>query len=163
QRRHGRGPRTRDHPDVEGRDEPCVLGRPVLARPLRSQAGEAAQGRRRWLDDPGRVRELRCRACALSRLMTSYENTVVLNYGLVRQLGAGGFGTVYLAEHVELGRKAACKILKRELVGHADAVERFFREARAACAIGHRAIVEIENFGRLTDGEPFYLMEYVAG
>jgi|GEM_PF-543613 len=95
--------------------------------------------------------------------MTSYEGMVVLNYRLERQLGAGGFGTVYLAEHVELGRKAACKILRRELVGHGDAVERFFREARAACAIGHRAIVEIENFGRLPDGEPFYLMAYVAG
>jgi hypothetical protein len=95
--------------------------------------------------------------------MASYEDTIVLNYRLVRQLGAGGFGTVYLAEHVELGRKAACKILRRELVGHGEAVERFFREAKAACAIGHRAIVDIENFGRLPDGEPFYLMEYVPG
>ena len=42
-------------------------------------------------------------------------------------------------------------------------VERFFREAKAVCAIGHKAIIDIENFGRLPDGEPFYLMEFFPG
>jgi len=95
--------------------------------------------------------------------MAGYEGTVVLNYRLVRKLGEGGFGAVFLAEHTELGRKVACKILHREFADKADIVERFFREARSVCAIGHRAIVQIENFGRLPDGEPFYLMEYLSG
>jgi hypothetical protein len=93
----------------------------------------------------------------------SYEGTIVLNYRLTRTLGEGGFGVVYLAEHTELGRKAACKILHREFAGKPEVVDRFFREAKAVCAIGHRAIIDIENFGRLPNGEPFYLMEYFPG
>ena len=93
----------------------------------------------------------------------SYEGTVVLNYRLTRKLGEGGFGTVYLAEHTDLGRKAACKILHREFASKPDVVDRFFREAKAVCAIGHRAIIDIENFGALPSGEPFYLMEYFPG
>jgi hypothetical protein len=42
-------------------------------------------------------------------------------------------------------------------------VARFFREAQAACAVGHRAIVDITNFGRLDTGEPFIMMDFVAG
>jgi eukaryotic-like serine/threonine-protein kinase len=93
----------------------------------------------------------------------SYEGTIALNYRLERKLGEGGFGAVYLARHVELGRKVACKILHREWAGKPEVVDRFFREARSVCEIGHRAIIEIENFGRLPDGEPFYLMEFFAG
>jgi hypothetical protein len=93
----------------------------------------------------------------------SYAGTIVFSYRLVRQLGEGGFGTVYLAEHTELGRRSACKILHREYATKPEVVDRFFREAKAVCAIGHRAIIEIENFGRLPTGEPFYLMEYFPG
>jgi len=95
--------------------------------------------------------------------MGRYENTIVLNYRLTQKLGEGGFGTVFLAEHTELGRKAACKILHREYAEQTEVVERFFREAKAVCAIGHKAIIDIENFGRLPDGEPFYLMEFFPG
>lgn len=87
----------------------------------------------------------------------------VVNYRLTRKLGEGGFGEVYLAEHLELGRKAACKILFAEYARREDLVERFFREAKAVCAIGHRAIIDIQNFGRLPSGEPYYLMEYFPG
>jgi len=93
----------------------------------------------------------------------SYEGTVILNYRLTRKLGEGGFGTVYLAEHTELGRKNACKILHREFASKPEVVDRFFREAKSVCAIGHRAIIDIENFGRLPSGEPFYLMEFFPG
>jgi serine/threonine-protein kinase len=95
--------------------------------------------------------------------MGRYEDTIVLNYRLVRKLGEGGFGTVFLAEHTELGRRVAVKILHREFASQPEVVERFFREARAVCAIGHPSIIDIENFGRLADGEPFYLMEFFTG
>jgi len=75
----------------------------------------------------------------------------------------GAFGAVYLAEQLELGRQAACKILHPQFAREAALVDRFFREARAICEIGHRAIVTIENFGRLPSGEPFYLMELAPG
>jgi serine/threonine-protein kinase len=92
-----------------------------------------------------------------------YEGEIVLNYKLTKKLGEGGFGAVYLAEHVDLGRHAACKVLHPQYAREPSVVERFFREARAVCAIGHRAIVQIENFGALPAGEPFYLMEYFPG
>ncbi len=93
----------------------------------------------------------------------TYRGRVVLNYELTAKLGEGGFGTVYLAQHVEIGRKTACKILHPQFAQRPEIVERFFREAKAVCAIGHPAIVEVENFGRLDTGEPFYLMEYFPG
>ncbi len=93
----------------------------------------------------------------------SYVGAIALNYRLVRKLGEGGFGAVYLAEHVELGRRVACKILHPQFARDPSQVERFFREARAVCAIGHATIAAIENFGRLDAGEPFYLMEFFPG
>ncbi len=93
----------------------------------------------------------------------SYEGTVVLNYKLTKKLGEGGFGAVYLAEHTDLGRQVACKILHPQYSRDPSIVERFFREAKAVTAIGHKAIVAIENYGTLPAGEPFYLMEFFAG
>jgi len=88
---------------------------------------------------------------------------VLLNHRVTRKIGEGGFGEVYEAEHVELGRRSAVKVLRPEYAAAPIVVERFFREARAACAIDHPAVVEIENFGRLDTGEPFYLMELLDG
>ncbi len=53
------------------------------------------------------------------------------NYVISRQLGEGGMGAVYLAEHPRIGRKVAIKVLLRELSANAQAVTRFFNEARA--------------------------------
>jgi serine/threonine-protein kinase len=92
-----------------------------------------------------------------------FQGSVVLNYKLSRKLGEGGFGVVYLAEHVELGRKAAVKILHPEYSRRKDLVDRFFREAKAVCAIDHKSIIDIQNFGRLDSGEPYYIMEYFPG
>ncbi len=93
----------------------------------------------------------------------SYAGAIALNYRLIKKLGEGGFGAVYLAEHVDLKRKVACKILHPQFARDPGQVERFFREARAVCDIGHPTIAAIENFGRLDAGEPFYLMEYFPG
>ena len=92
-----------------------------------------------------------------------YTGEVVYNYRLLDEIGAGGFGVVYLAEHTELARQVACKILYPEYVRRTEVVERFFREAQAVCAIGHKAIIDIQNYGRLESGEPFFLMEYFDG
>ena len=61
-------------------------------------------------------------------------------------------GTVYLAEHVTLGRRAAVKVLNSEYSSNTEIVRRFFNEARAATAISDPGIVQIFDFGQHTDG-----------
>src|SRR6266403_12619 len=72
-------------------------------------------------------------------------------------------GTVYLAEHPFMGRKAAIKVLRRHYLEDKDMVSRFVNEARAANAIHHPNIVEIIDVGYLPDGIPYLMMEFLAG
>jgi Serine/threonine protein kinase len=64
------------------------------------------------------------------------------NYRIVRLLGEGGFGEVYLAENPLIERRAAVKVLHTALARDAELVRRFLNEARAASAIRHRNIIE---------------------
>ncbi len=84
-------------------------------------------------------------------------------YRVGKQLGAGGMGTVYLAEHLEIGRRVAIKVLNSAFAGQSDAVNRFQREARAAAQIGHPNIVEILDMGRTDEGVPYMVMELLDG
>jgi hypothetical protein len=83
-------------------------------------------------------------------------------YGLLRRLGRGGMGKVYLAEDPRLGRQVAVKV--PDLAGPRNAVarERFLREARAAAAVHHPHVCPIYDVGE-QDGTPFVVMEYVEG
>jgi serine/threonine-protein kinase len=83
-------------------------------------------------------------------------------YRVVRQLGEGGMGAVFLAEHRQIDRKVAIKILLPALSSIPDAVARFFAEARAASLIKHPGIVEVFECGEL-HGRAFILMEYLDG
>src|SRR5450432_1057514 len=85
------------------------------------------------------------------------------SYRILRQLGAGAMGTVYLAEHRHLKRQAALKLLARELVDRPDLLERFFLEARATSAIAHPGIVQIFDCEVDATGRPYIVMELVAG
>lgn len=80
-------------------------------------------------------------------------------YHIVRKLGEGGMGTVYLAEDTQLGRKVALKI---PLLDTADDVLRFRREARAAAAIDHPRVCPIHDIGEL-DGIPYLTMPFLDG
>jgi serine/threonine-protein kinase len=84
-------------------------------------------------------------------------------YRIERQLGAGGMGTVYVAENVDIGRRVAIKILNSAYAHQSDAISRFQREARAAAQIGHPNIVEIYDMGRTEDGVPYMVMELLEG
>jgi tRNA A-37 threonylcarbamoyl transferase component Bud32 len=84
------------------------------------------------------------------------------NYRLVRQLGAGGMGAVYMAEHTLIGKKVALKVLHRELAQDREVVARFFNEARAVNQIGHEHIVDITDFGQ-SGGDHFFVMELLSG
>ena len=86
------------------------------------------------------------------------------NYEVVSLLGEGGMGTVYLALHPIMGRKAAIKVLKPELARDQSLVTRFFNEARAANAIRHPNIIDIIDVGMLPDDNvPYMLMEFLEG
>jgi eukaryotic-like serine/threonine-protein kinase len=86
------------------------------------------------------------------------------NYEVVSLLGEGGMGTVYLALHPIMGRKAAVKVLKPELAKDESLVTRFFNEARAANAIRHPNIIDIIDVGMLPDDNvPYMLMEFLEG
>jgi hypothetical protein len=85
------------------------------------------------------------------------------NYEVRSILGEGGMGAVYLAEHPFMGRKAAIKVLRRELAEDRGLVERFMNEARAANAIHHPNIIDIIDVGVLPSGIPYLMMEFLEG
>src|SRR5262249_57597847 len=84
-------------------------------------------------------------------------------YVIQGTLAAGGCGTVYSAEHRVLGRRAAVKVLHRELASSPEMLERFIREARAVNLIRHPNIVDVYEFGQLQDHRPYYVMELLEG
>jgi len=88
---------------------------------------------------------------------------VLGSYRLLSIVGEGGMGRVYLAEHIELGRKVALKLLRPEYSVRRDAVRRFFQEARAVNRIGHENIVDITDLVKLPTGHTFIIMELLQG
>ncbi|MES1209771.1 MAG: serine/threonine protein kinase, partial [Pseudomonadota bacterium] len=68
---------------------------------------------------------------------------IVANYRVLRLLGQGGMGAVYLAQHTILGRYAAIKVLLPEFSNNRELVGRFLNEARATAQLRHRGFVEI--------------------
>lgn len=83
-------------------------------------------------------------------------------YDLIRQIGEGGMGQVYLAQHRRLHRRAAIKVLHPEIAANPQLVERFFIEARATASINHPGIVEVFDCD-VSDGQAFIAMEYLEG
>jgi serine/threonine-protein kinase len=88
---------------------------------------------------------------------------VVGSYRITGQIGAGGMGAVYEAEHLLLGRRAAVKVLLPDRCTDKETVERFFNEARATTRIQHPGIVKIFDYGHLESGNAFIVMELLEG
>ncbi|HUQ02118.1 MAG TPA: protein kinase [Kofleriaceae bacterium] len=80
-------------------------------------------------------------------------------YELIRELGAGGMGTVYLARDLKLGRKVAIKILQSH---HPELTQRFIIEARATARCSHENIVIIYEVGE-HGGQPYMVLEFLQG
>src|SRR5690606_25638482 len=83
-------------------------------------------------------------------------------FRLVRRLGAGGMGVVFLAEHATLRREVALKVVRPELLIFEGARERFRREVEAIARLRHPGIVPIVAVGEEC-GIPFFAMELVEG
>lgn len=88
---------------------------------------------------------------------------VAERYRIVSKLGQGGMGTVYLAEHVRMGRRCAIKVMNPVLLHDPDAVNRFTREASNASRINHPHIAAIYDFGETSDEIVYLAMEFVEG
>ena len=83
-------------------------------------------------------------------------------YQIIRELGRGGMGAVYLAREKALERLVAIKVLKPELAGSHDSRERFRREARIVANLSHPGILQLHTFGDV-GGVWFFVMSYVRG
>ena len=90
------------------------------------------------------------------------ETLIDDRYRIKKPLGAGGMGTVYLAERVKLGRAVAIKFLHPTFARQPDFVRRFEREAMAMSRVYHRHSVSIIDFG-MHEQSPYLVMEYVPG
>ncbi len=84
-------------------------------------------------------------------------------YDVVRPLGSGGMGEVYLARDRVLGRDVALKVLRRQYAGDDEFAERFKREAMSAASLSHPNIVQVYDRGATEEGASYIAMEYVPG
>jgi hypothetical protein len=97
-----------------------------------------------------------------STLQHMLELALGQQYEIVRQLGQGGMGAVYLARERSLERFVAIKVLRPELAEAHDGRERFRREARIAAQLSHPGIVPLHTFGEV-GGIWYFVMGYVRG
>jgi len=84
-------------------------------------------------------------------------------YRLVRLLGSGAMGAVFVGEHLKIGRRDAIKVLRTSLARDPEAVARFTRGARNASAIRHPNVCTVYDFSDTSDGLQFLAMELVDG
>lgn len=96
------------------------------------------------------------------RSMVSDADFGATKYTIVKELGRGGMGTVYLAEDGELDRLVALKVLKTSEVTE-DLRNRMVREAQIIARLEHPGIVPVHDVGTLPDGRIFYAMKFVRG
>ncbi len=85
------------------------------------------------------------------------------NYIITEVLGEGAMGTVYLAEHPDIGQKVAIKILEPRFSDHPELSQRFLIEARSIARINHPNVISLFDFGRTEEGHLYYVMEHLKG
>ncbi len=91
------------------------------------------------------------------------EHSIIAGkYRLIRQLGQGGMGSVWLAEHLTLCSQVAIKLIHVDMTGSAEVLGRFLREAQAAASLRSPHVVQILDHG-VDDGTPYIAMELLDG
>ena len=83
-------------------------------------------------------------------------------YHILKKLGEGGMGRVYLGEHVKMNRQCAIKVMSAQLVNDSESAQRFAREASNAARIIHPNVAAVFDYGE-SDGLVYIVMEYIDG
>ncbi|HSJ64473.1 MAG TPA: serine/threonine-protein kinase [Gemmatimonadaceae bacterium] len=99
---------------------------------------------------------------AVDPLFFAVQSALAGEYSLIRELGRGGMGVVYLATEVRLAREVAIKVLPPHLASDPDLREQFVREAQVAARLSHPNIVPIHRVGE-ADEVVYFVMTYVPG
>lgn len=84
-------------------------------------------------------------------------------YRILKELAEGGMGTVYIAQHLTLGKEVALKIIHPELAGDDELAERFAREAMATAQLDHPHVASAMDYGKLPEGGAYLVMQLVRG
>jgi serine/threonine-protein kinase len=85
------------------------------------------------------------------------------SYTILKKLGEGGMGAVYLAQHTRIGSRVAIKVLLPRHSDNHEVVTRFFNEARATAQIKHPGLIDVYDFGELPDGSAYLVMQWLEG
>jgi len=88
---------------------------------------------------------------------------VLASYVVIRRIGEGGMGVIYLGRHQSLERLAAIKFLSHELVTDEGYIELFLREAKSAANMSHPNIISVYDAGMAGENVYYFIMEYVEG
>lgn len=113
--------------------------------------------------------EPKCPACGrsetirLNRSDRMVDKVINGRYRIVRKLGQGGMGAVYLAEQLGIGHRVALKFLKSEFSNDAEIARRFLNEAKTYAKVVHPNAVTFHEFGQDDEGNLFIAMEYCEG
>jgi Protein kinase domain/PDZ domain len=159
------GPRRSEEP--YGRDDLDLLSAIAdsLALVLGATGDNERTGAMTECPHCGRCYSAGERACAVDRtalVSGRVPRRLGERYLIEQRLARGGMGTVYEAVDTQLGRQVAVKVLRDELAGRPDAVERFEREARLLASLSHPNIVTVHDAGVLL-GTPYLVMERLEG
>jgi eukaryotic-like serine/threonine-protein kinase len=93
----------------------------------------------------------------------AFEARRLGQYRLLRLIGSGGMGDVFLAEHQMMKRPCAIKVIHANKAADPSSLARFEREVHATAQLSHWNSIEIFDYGRAEDGTFYYVMEYLPG
>ena len=148
--------------DAELRDEVASLLRAAAGDDSLPAARAAIAALARAADAPRAVAQGSSALDDDAALRGALDVALGRQYEIVRSLGRGGMGTVYLARERALERFVAIKVLRPELAEGAEGRERFRREARVAAQLSHPGILPLHTFGEM-GGTWYFVMGYVRG
>jgi serine/threonine-protein kinase len=114
------------------------------------------------MNDAGKTTPSRPAAAAEPPGPADLTGRTLDDFHVLRRLGQGGMGEVYLAEQVSLKRKVALKILRMDLAAYPTSLDRFKKEAENVARATHANIVQVYSIGQ-ADGVPYMALEYVEG